>query len=282
MEIRDFLNNIHSFSKTLLIAIKLSKNGIKVNGELKTVRYKLQYNDILKVQFPKEKIAENLIKEDFPLHIVYEDEAVIVLNKPSGMAVMPSANHKSGTLANHLLAYYAKKNIPYTIHVVTRLDRDTSGLVLIAKNRYIHSLLSNAIQKDNIERIYKAVIEGHPLRNKNMIDAPIGRKQNSIIEREVTSQGKNALTYYNVEKSLDNHSLVTVTLKTGRTHQIRVHFSYMGFPLAGDDLYGGSKKFIGRQALHCNKLTLKHPLTNELVTFNLDIPKDMKTIILKG
>lgn len=276
MEILEYLREVHSFSKRILTGIKFDGGQITVNGNSQKVRYQLQTDDRLSVQFPSEKIGRNLIAEDLPLHIVYEDEDIMVLNKPANVAVMPSENHKTGTIANRILGYYEKQNIPYTVHIVTRLDRDTSGLLLVAKYRYIHSLLARAHESNEIHRKYTAVIEGKLKEIQGVIDAPIMRKEGSIIERTVNLSGKSAITEYNLLKEWKNHSLVEITLKTGRTHQIRVHFSHLGHPLAGDDLYGGSKKIISRQALHCSELIFKHPLTKKRVSYHLSVPDDMR------
>lgn len=280
MEILEYLREVHSFSKGLITAIKFDGGKITVNKNPEKVRYRLQVDDTLSIDFPPEIIGKNLLAEDLPLDIVYEDEDIMVLNKPANIAVMPSANHKTGTIANRILGYYKKRNILYTVHIVTRLDRDTSGLLLVAKNRYIHSLLAKTHESNGIKRKYKAVIEGQLKKSSDMIDLPIMRKEGSIIERTVNSSGKSAITEYNVLKEWKTHSLLDINLKTGRTHQIRVHFSHIGHPLAGDDLYGGSKNIINRQALHCYELIFKHPLTNKQVLYHLPLPDDMRLLFL--
>src|SRR5699024_42782 len=152
----------------------------------------------------------------------------------------PSPHNQTGTVANGLLAYYEVNNIPYTVHAVTRLDKDTSGLLLIAKHRYSHSLLATSQLAGKVQRQYKAVIGGHLLDKEGTINAPIGRKADSIIERAVVKNGKEAITHYKVEAESEKYSFLDVELETGRTHQIRVHFSSIGHPVAGDSLYGGS------------------------------------------
>lgn len=278
-EVLEYLRDIHSFSKRIITAIKFSGGQMVVNGKPITVRYRLQTGDVLAIQFPPEEVGQNLSPEDLPLHIIYEDDDIIVVNKPAGVAVMPSANHKTGSLANRLLAYYAKHHIPYTVHIVTRLDRDTSGLLLVAKHRYSHSLLAKAQQTGEIKRRYSALVTGYFKNKQGIINAPIARKAGSIIEREVNHLGRNAVTAYNVLKEMNGISFIEVTLKTGRTHQIRVHFSYMGHPLLGDDLYGGTKELIDRQALHCHYLSFKHPLTKKQVSYHLPLPNDMRLLI---
>lgn len=236
-------------------------------------------NDVITITFPPEKKGSYMNPENKGLSIVYEDEDIIIINKPPGLVTMPSRLHPSGTLANRVLGYYQRKSIPYTVHVVTRLDRDTSGLILIAKHRYSHSLLASDQNKGKLIRRYKAIVEGDVEQREGIIDAPIRRKPGSIIERQVSETGQRAITHYKVEKEGAGHSLLAVELLTGRTHQIRVHFSSIHHPLAGDDLYGGSKKVIDRQALHCYEISFQHPLTKEPILIQLDMPQDMSSII---
>lgn len=279
LSIHDYLREVHSFSRRIIVAIKFDGGQILVNGLPKTVRYCLATGDLLTIVFPPERIGNNLKPEDIPLDIVYEDEDIIVINKVAGMATMPSVNHQSWTVANGLLAYYVKHKIPYTIHIVTRLDRDTSGLMLVAKHRYSHSLLAKSQLQGNIKRSYKALVAGMMKPKQGKINAKIARKENSIIERTVSDFGQEALTYYEVVAEYKNKSLVDIVLKTGRTHQIRVHFSHIGHPLIGDDLYGLSHKQIQRHALHCERLSFEHPLSKQQISLSIPIPDDMKRLI---
>lgn len=279
MLIRSYLQNVHSFSRRIINSIKFDGGAILVNGKNQTVRYRLAVGDKLTVQLPAEKKGNLMVPEKIPLSIVYEDRDIIVINKLPYMAVTPSSFQKSGTVANGLLAYYKQKQWPYTVHIVTRLDRNTSGLLLVAKHRYSHSLLANLQQKHKINRQYKAIVEGNIKKNNGTICAPIGRNKNSIIERKVTTAGKKAVTNYEVEKYFQNHTLVNINLETGRTHQIRVHFSHIGHPLAGDNLYGGSTELITRQALHCTELSFIHPITNEEMHLQSPIQDDMQRMM---
>src|SRR5699024_6209081 len=190
-------------------------------------------DDQLEIYFPPEKKGYYMEAEDLPLDIVYEDPYIIIINKDPGMITIPSPHNPSGTVANGLLFYYEQNDINYTVHVVTRLDRNTSGLLLIAKNRYVHSLFSKSLAKGKVKRQYKAIVEGQLEPKKGTISANIGRKKDSIIERAVIKDGKNAVTHYEVQDQTKEHTLVNIALETGRTHQIRVHFSYIGHPLAG-------------------------------------------------
>src|SRR5699024_2484446 len=280
MTVNDFLRKKQSFSRRILTAIKYDGGSIVVNGAEVRTTYKLQVADCLRVTFPKESRGPMLTPEKGPLNIVYEDDYVLVINKPAHLATIPSAIHPRNTLANRIIHYYNENDIHSTIHVVTRLDRDTSGLVLIAKNRYIHSLLSQHMHKKSIRRKYYALVEGNLEQQAGEINARIDRKQGSIIEREVTDRGKAALTVYRVLKEGPRYSLLDVELNTGRTHQIRVHFSHINHPLLGDDLYGGTTQVMMRQALHCYYLSFNHPTTNEYIELTTSLPEEMQEIIL--
>lgn len=279
MMIREFLREIGGFSRRILIAAKSDTGEILLNGEAVTVRKKLEEGDVLEVTLPPKQVSKWLYPEKLDLTIVYEDESVLVLNKEPGIPTLPSPKHPSKTIANGVLAHYKTIGNPNTIHVVTRLDKDTSGLLLIAKNRMSHSKLARSQKEFGIKRKYQAIVEGNVGKEKGEINAPIGRKPGSIIEREVREDGKPARSYYQVMKQVFGHTLVEVALETGRTHQIRVHFSSIGHPLLGDDLYGGKRDDLNRQALHCHELIFPHPLTGERLVFQIDLPNDMKQII---
>lgn len=282
MMLRDYLLDVLQFSKRIVIRAKSEGGQILINGELKTVRYIIQTGDLLEVKLPPEKKSDFITIENIPLQIMYEDEFFLIINKEAGMPTIPSRLHTSGTIANALLYYYKKNNIPYTIHTVTRLDKDTSGLVLIAKHQYSHSLFSTMQRKNEINRKYIAIVHGNVDIKEGIINAPIGRKVDSIIERVVTDEGQEAITHYDVTEETANYTVVEVELVTGRTHQIRVHFSHIGHPLVGDDLYGGQKKLIDRQALHCSEIGFIHPFTNEEMTFRSKPPNEMMKLIENG
>ncbi|WP_404821800.1 RluA family pseudouridine synthase [Oceanobacillus halotolerans] len=277
--IRDYLQQIHGFSRRMIKAIKFDGGNILVNGSPQTVRYILQTGDCLTIEFPNELKGATMEPIEMELSIVYEDDNVIVLNKPAHIATVPPLHHPRISIANGLLHYYKQKAIPYTVHVVTRLDRNTSGLLLVAKHRYSHSLLAASQKKGEVKRHYQAIVEGHLAKPKGTIDLPIGRKEDSIIERRVDPAGKHAITHYEVLKEIGELSLVRVKLETGRTHQIRVHFAHLNHPLAGDDLYGGSIERIDRHALHCDRLAFIHPKTKELLEFEVLMPEDMQCLI---
>lgn len=279
MILRSFLLDVARFSNRLIKKAKSADGEILINGEKKTVRYILQLGDLLEIKLPSEQKSDLMKSEEIPLQIVYEDDDLLIINKAAGIATIPSRHHPTGTVANGLLYYYEQNGLPFTIHIVTRLDKDTSGLVLIAKHQYCHSLFSTMQRNNQINRKYIAIIHGKMSEKNSVIDAPIGRKKDSIIERTVTNEGKRAVTYYQIVKETEHFSVVEIELETGRTHQIRVHFSFLGHPLVGDDLYGGRMGIITRQALHCAEISFCHPFTKEQMIISTELPIDMKKII---
>lgn len=278
--IRQFIG-MKGISRAALTDIKFQGGYIFVNDSEVTVRYKLQIGDIVKIIFPPEKRSGEMLPEEINLDIVYEDEYVLVVNKPANLASIPSREHPTGTLANGILNHYDKNDIPSTVHIVTRLDKDTSGLMLIAKNRFVHNLFAKEQQKKAVKRIYYAIVHGD-IEESGTIDAPIGRKDGSIIERIVRDDGQKAVTHFKKISTHEQYSLMRVELQTGRTHQIRVHFSYKGHSLLGDELYGGSTELIKRQALHSTELSFYHSFLDKELSFSSKLPNDMNQLIERG
>src|SRR3954447_15247349 len=276
--VKEFLKQ-QKISKNALTDIKFNGGNIAVEGQEVTVRYVLKQNDHLTVQFPIEEPSTGLVGEDIPLKVIYEDEYLLVINKSAGMYTIPSKEHPSGSLANALIGYFQKIGLQATTHIVTRLDRDTSGLVLVAKHRHLHHLFSEQQKSGLIKRTYVAFAERIFQTNSGSIEEPIGRSDTSIIEREVRRDGQYALTHYRVIQQFPTFAWLELQLATGRTHQIRVHLSYIGHPLLGDDLYGGRVNLMNRQALHCKQLLFKHPFLNETMQFSSELPDDMKKIL---
>jgi len=276
--IKEFLKN-EEISRTALTDIKFKGGSIQVNSEEVNVRYKLRVGDMLTVIFPVEHPSQGVQGEDIPLTILFEDDYLLVVYKPAGMNTIPSREHPTGSLANALVGYYMSIGLEATSHIVTRLDRDTSGIVLVAKHRHVHHLFSKMQQKGQVKRIYQALAGGLLAADSGTIKEPIGRKEDSIIEREVRDDGQYACTHYQVIERHRSFTHIELQLETGRTHQIRVHMSYICHPLLGDDLYGGNNSIIGRQALHCQKITFKHPLLGEEMTFTAPFPPDMSEIL---
>ncbi|MDF2065728.1 RluA family pseudouridine synthase [Bacillus sp. Cr_A10] len=274
----------YGISKKALTSIKYEGGKILVNGEEKTVRHELKVGDVVPLIFPEEKKSEGLIPEigDFP--ILFEDDHILIILKEAGISTIPSREHPNGTIANKVAGYYHSKGIASTVHIVTRLDKDTSGIICIAKHRHAHHLLSEMQKIGSIYRTYEAIVHGHVMEDSFTIEAPIGRKNGSIIERIITSEGKYAKTTVQVIKRFtfqeENITHVRLNLHTGRTHQIRVHMMSIGHPLIGDDLYGGSRFLIDRQALHAKSIKLIHPFTKENLLIEAPFPKDMYQILL--
>lgn len=279
--VREFLKE-QKISRTALTDIKFGGGGIFVNGVLVTVRRSLAEGEVLKVVFPPEEPSLELRSYKIPLRIVYEDPYVLVINKPPHQQSIPSRESSVGSLANALLYYYQTTGINATVHLVNRLDRDTSGLLLVAKHRHIHHLLSEQQKAGQLKRTYEAIVHGVLDSESGTIEAPIGRKDSSIIEREVREDGQRAVTHYKVIRWFGKWTHVQLQLETGRTHQIRVHLSHIGHPIVGDDLYGGEQVEIMRQALHCQKLSFWHPMDKKEVTFIAELPEDMQELLKKA
>ncbi|SEO51088.1 23S rRNA pseudouridine1911/1915/1917 synthase [Amphibacillus marinus] len=275
MLLREFLQHHALLSRSLVKVLKFDGGSILVNGKQESVRRRLAIGDTVQVIFPPEQRGPQVKPENMDLDILFEDDLFMVIDKPPRIATIPSAQHPTGTIANAVVHYYDQNKLPYTFHVVTRLDRDTSGLMLIAKHRYAHSLMAT----HKIERGYHAVVSGHLASKKGVINAPIARKPGSIIERTVAAAGKHAITHYQVVNELSDYSLVQIRLETGRTHQIRVHFAYLAHPLLGDNLYGGDCTVISRQALHCSSLQFMHPVSHEVIALSAPIPSDINRLL---
>ena len=280
VKVKTFLKK-HDVSKGLLAKIKYRGGGILVNDEPQNAIYLLDIGDKVTIDIPKEEGFESLDAISRKLKVVFEDDHFLILDKPAGVASIPSVNH-SNTMANYVKAYYIDSGYEnHQVHIVTRLDKDTSGLMLFAKHGYAHARLDKQLQKRAIEKRYLALVKGDGLLEKEgEIIAPIARDEDSIITRRVAKGGKYAHTSYKVIEQFGNIYLVDIHLHTGRTHQIRVHFSHIGFPLLGDDLYGGSmSEGISRQALHCHTLKFYNPFSGEEIGRASPLPTDFEHVI---
>lgn len=281
-KVKTFLKG-YDVSKALLAKVKFKGGNIWVNGIEQNAIYLLDVGDVVTIEIPNEESHETLIPIKHDLNIVNEDDNFLILNKPHGYASIPSALH-SNTIANFVKNYYVEQDYPNKqVHIVTRLDKDTSGLMLFAKHGYAHARLDKQLQLKTIEKRYYALVSGKGvLEEKGEIIAPIARPEDSIITRCVHPSGKYAHTSYEVvQKFGDDVYLVDIRLHTGRTHQIRVHFSHIGFPLLGDDLYGGRMDLgIRRQALHCHSLTFTDPFTKNENKFEINLTDDFDSVII--
>ncbi|MBX0357095.1 RluA family pseudouridine synthase [Halobacillus sp. Nhm2S1] len=268
--IREFLLQAGEFSRQLIKKVRMD-GAIFVNGFQEEMWRPLETGDSLVIVFPKEEKG-SIFPQQGALPVVFEDDDIMVLDKPSGIPVVPPFDQKEPSIASYLLFEYEKRGYPCTAHIVTRLDRDTSGLMLIAKHAYSHSLLTKRL--DLISRQYIAIVEGGFQEKEGLIDEPIGRAEDSIIRRMVSPEGKPSKTQFHLIKQGEGYSQVRFKLLTGRTHQIRVHMAHKGYPLAGDKLYGGNTVAgMDGQALHCEQLHFIHPWTKKKMTFTSEPPK---------
>ncbi len=277
MPISFFLKSM-GFSRQCVIALKKQEKGILLNGVWAYVNTKLCSGDTLTLTLSDDISSEKIPPVHLPLNIIFEDEDILVLNKPADMPIHPSLNNYENTLANAVAYYYDNQNIPFVFRCINRLDRDTTGVTMLAKNPFSAGILSEMVRNREIHREYLAIADGLFTEKEGLVDAPIGRKEGSTIEREINFEtGEKAFTHYTVikENQTLNCSLLKLWLETGRTHQIRVHMKHLGHPLLGDFLYNPDMTQIKRQALHSYSLTFNHPITKEPMQFIAPVPSDM-------
>lgn len=274
--LKELLKVYFYISDRLLLKLK-QNNRILVNGKIANIHNSLNCGDLVEIIIDFEEDNSNIIPVKMDLNIIYEDDALLIINKPAGIPVHPSMNHFNDSLSNGVRFYFDSIGLKKKIRPVNRLDRNTSGIVIFAKNEYIQECLVRQMKTSLFTKEYVAICEGKFEHEEAIINAPIGRKENSIIERCVRVDGDTAITEYKVLKynETNNYSIVKCNLKTGRTHQIRVHMSYIGHPILGDTLYGNSSNLIQRQALHSYKVEFIHPISREEVTFSAELPSDM-------
>lgn len=272
IRVKELLKRGLKMSGSCLAALKRGEDGIMVNGERVKVTRSLNAGDEITVTLRDEIPSENIIPEDIPVDVVYEDEDILAVNKPAGMPTHISPGHYSGTLSNAVMGYYGGE---FVFRAVNRLDAGTSGLMLIAKNAYAHERLSSQIKAGNFHRKYLAIVRGTP-EEKGVIDAPIAREAGSAIKRIVSPEGKRAVTRWQLIESAGGYSLAEVAPETGRTHQIRVHMAHIGHPLAGDWLYGTENDGMSRHALHSYHAELIQPVTGESLTLEAPMAEDMR------
>lgn len=268
------------YSYQNLARLKKMRESILLNGAWTYMRTAVKDGDILTVHIQEPESSPNIPPVKLPLDIVYEDEDIVVVNKPAGMPVHPSLNNYENSLANGLMYYYRKQGKPFIFRCTNRLDRDTSGLTVVAKHMVSSSILSSMGMRHEITREYLAIVRGALKPSVGTIDAPIGRTGSSLIERKIDFEnGERAVTHYRVVEEQNGHSLISLILETGRTHQIRVHMKYIGHPLVGDYLYNPDMEYIDRQALHSHRLSFTHPVTGEKMEFTAPLPADMRKIL---
>ncbi|MEW4414113.1 RluA family pseudouridine synthase [Clostridium sp. AN503] len=277
----------NGYSRRLIIDLKKSPSGLTIDKTHVYVTRRMEAGEVLTVQLPRETVSHRIVPTQMPLDILYEDRDILVVNKAANVPIHPSQGHFSNSLANGMAWYFAQKGDHFTYRVINRLDRDTTGLLILAKHGLSACILSDMVKTRQIRRTYLAAVSGD-IRQYGacgVIDAPIARVDGSTIERQVDFiHGEPAVTHYrflSYHPGLDA-SLLELQLETGRTHQIRVHMKHTGYPLFGDFLYHPDYRYIGRQSLHSWKLAFSHPITKEPLSFTAAVPEDMQIFICAG
>lgn len=280
INLKDLLKNYFEISDRLLVKLKHNQK-LFINDVSVPVSATLNINDIVSVFIDFIEDNSNIVPIKMNLDIIYEDDAFLVVNKPAGIPVHPSQDHFEDSLSNGIKFYFDKIGLQKMIRPVNRLDKDTSGLVIFAKNEYVQECLVRQMKSKQFAKEYIAICNGVIENKSGTINAPISRKSDSIIERCINLNGDIAITHYEVLNTSANYSIVKCLLETGRTHQIRVHMAYIGHPLLGDTLYGTSSPLISRQALHAYKIKFAHPINKNILEFSAQIPADLKKLIKK-
>lgn len=284
LSVKEILTDKLQFSKRAIASLKNRPDGILINGEHATVRAIIRENDVLEINCEDITDSEKLVPSSILPDVIYEDDGIIAINKPPFMPTHQSQGHFYDTLANSLAHYFSLQGRPFVFRSVNRLDRNTSGIVLVAKDRLASSKLSNQMKENKISKSYIAILEGKLPQSKGKIETYIRRREQSIIVREVCEEcddAKIAITEYEVIASNNGLSLVLATPITGRTHQLRVHFAHLGAQILGDDLYGNPSTLINRHALHAYKLCFFNPQNDKKNELFAPLPNDMAKIIEK-
>ena len=276
--LKEVLKIKFEISDKLLIKLK-KKNLIFLNNSIANIKSPVNSNDIVEISFDYDEDNTNVVPTKMDLKIIFEDEFLLVLNKPAGYPVHPSMLHFKDSISNGVRYYFDSIGLHKKIRPVNRLDKDTSGLVIFAKNEYVQECLVRQMKNNQFSKEYIAICEGVLPNNSGTINAPIARKEGSIIERCIDDSGDVAITHYSVLKSCDKFSVVHFVLETGRTHQIRVHSAHIGHPIIGDTLYGHHSNLINRQALHSYKASFIHPITKKKLELIAPLHDDMRKIL---
>ena len=278
-KVDDLLRGPLGLSGTAVKRAKRLEDGILLDGVRASVGDRVQAGQVLSVVVGDTEVSGAIVPAPGPLNIVYRDQDVLVLNKAPGVAVHPGPGHHTDTVGNFLMDYYRKEGILADFHPVHRLDRGTSGLLLVALHGHAQEVLKELLHTPSFRRVYLAVCEGVPEPLSGVIDAPIGRLEGSVLARTVRPDGQRAVTRYQTLGTGHGRALVRLELETGRTHQIRVHLAHLGHPLTGDFLYGTEDPaLIPRPALHAAELAFNHPITGRPMAFTAPLPQDMTVL----
>jgi 23S rRNA pseudouridine1911/1915/1917 synthase len=278
VNLHELLKNHFQISDRLLVKLK-HEQKLFINGEKVTIRAPLSKGDYVEINLDFLEDNSNIVPTKMNLDILFEDDSMLIINKPAKVPVHPSMDHFEDSLSNGVRFYFDEIGLKRKIRPVNRLDKDTSGIVIFAKNEYVQECLVRQMKSNQFVKEYIAVCSGVFQKHNGTIDAPIARKENSIIERCVAEAGDRAITHYEVLKNTNDYSVVKCILETGRTHQIRVHLAYIGHPLLGDTLYGTPSPLIHRQALHAYKVKFIHPISLKPIELTTKIPNDIENIL---
>lgn len=274
--IKDYLLQI-GFSGQNIIELKKMPKSILLNDIWEYVTCRVKEGDMLRIHIKEEESSEKISPVELPFPVIYEDEDIVVVNKPADMPIHPSLNNYENTLGNAAAYYFVKQGKSFIFRCINRLDRDTTGLTILAKHMVSCSMLQNDMVERRISREYLAIVEGTFGKTEGTIDAPIGRKDGSTIERIIDyEKGERAVTHYRVLGQKENVAMLALRLETGRTHQIRVHMASIGHPLVGDFLYNPKNTGMKRQALHAWHLSFRHPVIKVDMSLEAPVPEDMK------
>jgi 23S rRNA pseudouridine1911/1915/1917 synthase len=276
--LRDVFKKKLSVSHALLARLKVQEK-IRVNGQFAHTNYRLQPGDRITVDLNLDETS-HIIPQDISLDIIYQDVDIMVINKPAGMAVHPIKDKMEGTLANAVTYYWCQRGETRLFRPINRLDKGTSGLVLVGKSQYAHQAMFKQQKQGQVQRRYQAVVEGVVLEDQGCIDLPIGYAEpGSSIFRKVLENGKAAITHFTVIKRYKDFTLLSIRLETGRTHQIRIHMSHLGHPICGDSIYGQPSRLIARQALHAGWTSFLQPRTLARMQFEVPLTTDMQDLL---
>ncbi len=272
-KIKTYLKEEMDLSSRFIRSAAMDKR-IRINQKSVKLDYILREGDHLSISLIS-KETQNIEAEDLPLHVVHEDDALLIVNKAPYMVVHPTRRHQTGTLANAVIHHYRSNNEDTIIRLISRLDMNTSGLTILAKNQFVHSRISQDMQDEHYDKYYTAIVKGDFPEEIRLIDLPIYRDGEGAYQRIIDVRGQESRTEVEVIERRNGYSLLLLKLLTGRTHQIRVHLSHIGYPIIGDELYGGELQYIDRQALHATYISFTHPVTGQKMELFADLLEDM-------